>query len=64
VANNSRAVHQATNLKDLQIPMLLPGIAINTGAEDYIPIKQMQNEPVYWRRWEQFGPVFSGKIGS
>jgi branched-chain amino acid transport system substrate-binding protein len=55
---------QAANLKDLKIPMLLPGIMINTSADDYFPIKQMQMSRFTGERWEQFGPVFSGKVGS
>ena len=33
---------QATNLKNLELPMLLPGITINTSRTDYLPIKQMR----------------------
>jgi len=33
---------QAANLKDLELGMLLPGIKINTGPNDYFPIEQMQ----------------------
>jgi branched-chain amino acid transport system substrate-binding protein len=55
---------QAANLKDLKIPMLLPGITINTSADDYFPIKQMQMSRFTGERWEQFGPVYSGKVGS
>jgi branched-chain amino acid transport system substrate-binding protein len=55
---------QAANLKDLKIPMLLPGITINTSTDDYFPIKQMQMSRFTGEHWEQFGPVYSGKIGS
>jgi branched-chain amino acid transport system substrate-binding protein len=33
---------QAAALKEVEIPMLLPGIRLNTGAGDFFPIKQMQ----------------------
>jgi branched-chain amino acid transport system substrate-binding protein len=33
---------QAANLKNFTVPMLLPGITINTSPTDYAPIKQMQ----------------------
>ncbi len=55
---------QAANLKDLKIDMLLPGITINTGPNDFFPIKQMQMERFNGERWELFGPVISGDIGS
>jgi branched-chain amino acid transport system substrate-binding protein len=57
-------MRQAANLKDVKIPMLLPGISINTTLDDYFPIKQMQMGRFTGERWEQFGPVFSGKVGS
>jgi branched-chain amino acid transport system substrate-binding protein len=57
-------MRQAANLKDVRIPMLLPGISINTTVDDYFPIKQMQMGRFTGERWEQFGPVFSGKVGS
>jgi branched-chain amino acid transport system substrate-binding protein len=60
----ANVMKQAANLKDLQIPMLLPGIMINTSTDDYFPIKQMQMSRFTGERWEQFGPVFSGKVGS
>jgi len=57
-------MRQAANLRDVKIPMLLPGILINTTVDDYFPIKQMQMGRFTGERWEQFGPVFSGKVGS
>ena len=35
-------MRQAANLKNLELPMLLPGIKINTSPTDYFPIKQVQ----------------------
>jgi branched-chain amino acid transport system substrate-binding protein len=37
-----RAMKQAASLKSLELPMLLPGIKLDTSATDYFPIKQMQ----------------------
>jgi branched-chain amino acid transport system substrate-binding protein len=54
---------QAANLKDLQVGMLLPGIAINTGPNDYAPLKQMQMMRVTGEGWEMFGPVLTGNAG-
>ena len=33
---------QAANLKNLELPMLLPGIKINTSPTSFAPIRQMQ----------------------
>jgi branched-chain amino acid transport system substrate-binding protein len=54
----------AANLKDLELPMALPGIKVNTSDKDFFPIKQMQMEKFNGERWELFGPVMSGEVGS
>ena len=53
-------MRQAANLKDLELPMLLPGIKINTSPNDYYPIEQMQMQRFNGTTWELFGPVLSG----
>ncbi len=52
-------MRQAVNLKDLQLPMLLPGIRINTGPTDYYPIEQVRLLKFNGNRWEMFGDVVS-----
>ena len=51
---------QANNLKDLENPMLLPGIRINTSPTDHRPLKQMQLQRWDGKKWARFGPIFSG----
>jgi branched-chain amino acid transport system substrate-binding protein len=55
---------QAANLKDVDLGMLLPGIKVNTGPNDYFPLKQLQMRRFNGEGWENFGPVISGEIGS
>ena len=55
---------EAANLKNLELGMLLPGIKINTGPKDFFPIKQEQMMRFTGERWENFGPILSGEIGS
>jgi branched-chain amino acid transport system substrate-binding protein len=54
---------QAASLKNVELPMLLPGIKINTGPNDFAPIKQMQMERFNGETFELFGPVMSGEVG-
>jgi branched-chain amino acid transport system substrate-binding protein len=54
---------QAASLKDVQLPMLVPGIRINTSSTDYYPIEQMQMMRFTGERWEAFGGILSGEIG-
>ncbi len=56
-------MRQAANLKSLELGMLLPGITINTGPDDYAPIKQMQMMRFKGETWELFGPVMTGEVG-
>lgn len=51
---------QANNLKDLENPILLPGIKINTSPTDHRPLEQMQLQRFDGKRWVRFGPIFEG----
>lgn len=48
---------QATSLKDVQLDVMLPGIKINTGPEDYFLIEQLQLAKFDGKRWVLFGEV-------
>ncbi|MGE5203731.1 MAG: ABC transporter substrate-binding protein [Acidobacteriota bacterium] len=50
-------MRQAASLKDLQLPMLLPGIRVATGPTDFAPIEQMQLERFDGKTWVLFGDV-------
>ena len=50
---------QATNLHDIALPMLLPGITINTSPTDYRPIQQMQFEAFDGENWVPTGDIVS-----
>jgi branched-chain amino acid transport system substrate-binding protein len=54
---------QAASLKNLELGLLLPGMRINTGPNDFAPIKQMQMERFDGERFELFGPIMSGEVG-
>jgi branched-chain amino acid transport system substrate-binding protein len=55
-------MRQAANLRDLELGLLLPGIKINTGPNDYYPIKQMQMSRFNGEYIELVGPVLNGAI--
>jgi branched-chain amino acid transport system substrate-binding protein len=52
-------MRQAANLKDLELPILIPGIRINTGPLDYSPIEQMQLQRFDGKQWVLFGDIIS-----
>jgi branched-chain amino acid transport system substrate-binding protein len=60
----ANVMKQAASLKDVKLPMLLPGIALNTSGTDFYPIEQMQMMRFTGERWELFGPIISGGEGS
>jgi branched-chain amino acid transport system substrate-binding protein len=59
----ANVMRQAANLKNLELDMLLPGITVNTGPNDFFPLKQLQMERFNGEHYELFGPIISGEIG-
>jgi len=53
---------QVASIKDLELPMLLPGIKANTSATDFFPLKQLQMGRFDGKAWELFGPVITGAV--
>ncbi|MGE5159632.1 MAG: ABC transporter substrate-binding protein [Gemmatimonas sp.] len=56
-------MRQAANLKDFSSEVLLPGIKINTGPDDFFPIEQMQLMQFDGEAWHLFGDVITGEVG-
>ncbi|HEX2438324.1 MAG TPA: ABC transporter substrate-binding protein [Methylomirabilota bacterium] len=48
---------QAENLKNVEFPMLLPGIKVNTSPTDHAPIEQEQLAKFDGERWVLFGDL-------
>ncbi len=53
-------MHQAANLNDLEIPVLLPGIKVNTSPSNFHPIRHMQLARWTGTAWKLFGQVLEG----
>jgi branched-chain amino acid transport system substrate-binding protein len=51
---------QATNIHDLALGTLLPGITVHTSPTNYHPITQMQLEKWNGTTWVRFGDIISG----
>jgi branched-chain amino acid transport system substrate-binding protein len=52
---------QAANLTNLELPMLLPGIRINTSPTDYVLIQQMQMIRFDGEKWVAFGKLLGSE---
>jgi branched-chain amino acid transport system substrate-binding protein len=53
---------RAASLKDFTPDVLLPGIKINTAADDFAPISQLQIQRFNGQKWELFGEVINGDV--
>src|ERR1700683_2354383 len=56
--SRANVMKQAANLKDLELPMLLPGIKINTSPDNFSPIRQEALASFNGESWEQFGELY------
>jgi branched-chain amino acid transport system substrate-binding protein len=59
-ADLSRAnvMKQAASIKNLELPMLLPGIKVNTSPTDFYPIEQEQLAKFTGEIWQTFGEIY------
>ena len=54
---------QAANIKNFSSEVMLPGIKVNTGPDDFFPIEQMQLMRFDGEAWRLFGDVITGEVG-
>ncbi|HEV8458671.1 MAG TPA: ABC transporter substrate-binding protein [Methylomirabilota bacterium] len=56
--SRANIMRQAANIKNLELPLLLPGIKINTSPTDFAPIEQEQLAKFDGERWALFGELY------
>ncbi|MEA2838713.1 MAG: branched-chain amino acid transport system substrate-binding protein [Methylobacteriaceae bacterium] len=59
--SSDNILKQALNLKDIELPMLLPGIKVNTSPTDHLPVEQMQMMRFDGKQWVRFGEVLDAR---
>jgi branched-chain amino acid transport system substrate-binding protein len=59
--SRANIMKQAANLHDVEIPVLLPGIKVNTSPTNFHPIRQMQLTRWTGEHFELFGKVLDGE---
>ena len=52
-------MRQATHIKNLKLPLLLPGMALNTSPTDFFLVKQGQLAKFTGTQWQLFGKLLS-----
>src|SRR6516164_7763031 len=55
----ANVMKQAANLKDIQLPMVLDGIKVNTSPTDFYPIQSVRMARFKGETWELFGDIIS-----
>ena len=57
--SRENVLRQAESLKDVELPLLLPGIRVSTGKDDHYPVKQLRLARWDGARWTAFGDMLS-----
>jgi branched-chain amino acid transport system substrate-binding protein len=58
--SRANVMKQAASIKNLELPMLLPGIKVNTSTTDFYPIEQEQLAKFTGETWQLFGEIYDG----
>ncbi|MBW7966859.1 ABC transporter substrate-binding protein [Bradyrhizobium sp. BR 10261] len=54
-------MRQAASLKEVKLPLLLPGMSVTTGPDDYLPFQQLQLRRFNGKSWVGFGDVLDDR---
>jgi branched-chain amino acid transport system substrate-binding protein len=60
--SRENVMKQATNVKNLEVPVLLPGIKVNTSSSDYHTIRALQLARWNGKSWVRFGEIIEGMV--
>jgi len=52
---------QAASLKEVKLPLLLPGMSVSTGPDDYLPFQQLQLRRFNGKSWVPFGGILDDR---
>ncbi|PZA12967.1 branched-chain amino acid ABC transporter substrate-binding protein [Rhodopseudomonas palustris] len=53
---------QANNLKDVEVPTLLPGVRVNTSPTNHHPLRQMQLQRFEGQGYKRIGSIIAGTM--
>jgi len=60
----ANVMKQAANLKDVELPMVMPGIKVNTSPTDFYPIQSVRMSRFEGETWILFGDILSNEGAS
>lgn len=59
--SRENVLRQATSLKGATIPLLLPGVTVSTGPDDYLPFQQLMLRRFDGKSWIRIGELIDDK---
>lgn len=59
--SRDNVLRQATSLKDVSLPLLLPGVKVSTGPDDYHLFEQMRLQRFDGKNWLGFGELIDAR---
>src|SRR3954452_13541143 len=59
--SRDNVLRQATSLKDIALPLLLPGVKVSTGPDDYHLYEQMRLQRFDGQNWVGFGELIEAR---
>ncbi|MGL3211376.1 ABC transporter substrate-binding protein [Bradyrhizobium sp. BR 1433] len=54
-------MRQAASLRDVPMPLLLPGMTVSTGPDDYLPFQQLRLRRFNGKSWISFGEILDDR---
>ena len=61
IATSANVMRRAASLKDVELPMLLPGVKANTRPTDFYPLQSLRMARFEGETWHLFGEVLSNE---
>lgn len=55
--SRENVLRQAASMRDVKVPLLLPGITVNTGPDDYLPFQQVRMRRFDGKSWVGIGDL-------
>ena len=59
--SSENIMRQATSLRGVELPLLLPGITVTTGPDDYLPFQQLRLRRFNGKSWVGFGDLIDDR---
>jgi branched-chain amino acid transport system substrate-binding protein len=59
--SRENVMKQAASLREVPLPLLLPGMTVTTAADDYLPFQQLRLRRFDGKSWVGFGEILDDR---